>query len=91
MYSKFLIEAYIVGTHLNYDNRFIKAAQLVSYVRIKAHCGQAPPNAMALSVKNCVLPKDRNAGRNQLSMTTIKYDYLQVMETIIGMFHPWEL
>ena len=34
------------------------------------------------------LLKDHNSGnRNQLSMTSIKYDHLQVMGTITGMFH----
>ena len=28
-----------------------------------------------------------NSGKNQLSMTSIKYDYLQVMGTITGKFH----
>ena len=35
------------------------------------------------------LPKDRYSGRNQLSMTLIKYDHHQVMETIIGKFHQY--
>ena len=33
------------------------------------------------------LPKDHNSGKNQLSMTSVKYDHLQVMETITGQFH----
>ena len=28
-----------------------------------------------------------NSGKNQLSMTSIKYDHLQVMATISGKFH----
>ena len=33
-----------------------------------------------------------NSCKNQLSMTSIKYDHLQVMETISGKFHknPWK-
>ena len=30
------------------------------------------------------LPKGHNPGKNQSSMTSVKYDHLQVMETIIG-------
>ena len=37
------------------------------------------------------MPKDRNSGKNQLSMTSIKYDHLQVMETIIGKFNQYPL
>ena len=33
------------------------------------------------------LPKDHNSGKNQSSMTSVKYDHLQVMETITGKFH----
>ena len=33
------------------------------------------------------LLKDHNSGKNQSSMTSLKYDYLQVMGTIIGKFH----
>ena len=31
--------------------------------------------------------RGHNSDRNQLSMTSIKYDHLQVMETISGKFH----
>ena len=31
--------------------------------------------------------KGHNSGKNQLSMTSIKYDHLQVMGTISGKFH----
>ena len=33
------------------------------------------------------LPKGNNSGKNQSSMTSVKYDHLRVMETIIGKFH----
>ena len=33
------------------------------------------------------LLKGQNSNKNQLSMTSIKYDHLQVMETITGKFH----
>ena len=33
------------------------------------------------------LPKGYNSGNNQLSMTSIKYDYFQVMGTITRKFH----
>ena len=33
------------------------------------------------------LLKGHNSGKNQLSMTSIKYDHLQVMATIPGKFH----
>ena len=33
------------------------------------------------------LLKDHNSGKNQLSMTSIKYDHLQVMATISEKFH----
>ena len=33
------------------------------------------------------LLKGNNSGKNQLSMTTIKYDHLQVMATISGKVH----
>ena len=33
------------------------------------------------------LLKGHNSGKNQLSMTSIKYDHLQVMATISGKFH----
>ena len=33
------------------------------------------------------LLKGNNSGKNQLSMTSIKYAYLQVMGTIPGKFH----
>ena len=33
------------------------------------------------------LLKGHNSGKNQLSMTMIKYDHLQVMGTITGKFH----
>ena len=33
------------------------------------------------------MPKDYNFGKNQLSMTSVKYDHLQVMATITGKFH----
>ena len=33
------------------------------------------------------LLKGHNFGKNQLSMTSIKYDHLQVMATISGKFH----
>ena len=33
------------------------------------------------------LLKDHNSGKNQLSMTSIKYVHLQVMATISGKFH----
>ena len=33
------------------------------------------------------LPKGHKSGKNQLSMTSVKYDHLQVMETITGKFH----
>ena len=33
------------------------------------------------------LLKGHNSSKNQLSMTSIKYDYLQVMATISGKFH----
>ena len=42
-----------------------------------------------LTVKK--LPKDHNSGKNQLSMTLIKYDHFQVMETITGKFHQYPL
>ena len=42
-----------------------------------------------LTVKK--LPKDCNSGKNQLSMTSIKYDHLQVMETITGKFPQYPL
>ena len=32
-------------------------------------------------------PKDHISGQSQTSMTSVKYDYLQVMETITGKFH----
>ena len=38
-----------------------------------------------LTVKNS--PKDHNSGKNQSNMTSVKYDHLQVMETITGKFH----
>ena len=38
-----------------------------------------------------ILPKDRNSGKNQLSMTSIKCDHLQVMETITGKFRQYPL
>ena len=34
------------------------------------------------------LLKGHNSGENQLSMTPIKHDHLQVMGTITGKFHP---
>ena len=33
------------------------------------------------------LPKGHNSGQNQLSMTPVKYDHFQVMETITGKFY----
>ena len=33
------------------------------------------------------MPKGHNSGKNQLSMTSVKYDPLQVMGTITGKFH----
>ena len=33
------------------------------------------------------LPKGHNTGKNQSSMTSVKYDRLQVMGTITGKFH----
>ena len=33
------------------------------------------------------LIKGHNSGKNQLSMTSIKYDHLQVMATTSGKFH----
>ena len=33
------------------------------------------------------LLKGHNSNKNQLSMTSIKYDHLQVMRTITGKFH----
>ena len=33
------------------------------------------------------LPKGHNSGENQSSITPVKYDHLQVMETITGKFH----
>ena len=33
------------------------------------------------------LLKGHKAGKNQLSMTSMKYDHLQVMATISGKFH----
>ena len=33
------------------------------------------------------LLKGHNSGKNQLSMTSIKYDHLQVMTRISGKFH----
>ena len=33
------------------------------------------------------LLKSHNSGKNQLSMTSIKYDHLQVMARISGKFH----
>ena len=42
-----------------------------------------------LTVKK--LPKDHNSGKNQLSTTSIKYNHLQVMETITGKFHQYPL
>ena len=33
------------------------------------------------------LLKGHNSGKNQLSMTSIKYDHLHVMETISGKYH----
>ena len=37
------------------------------------------------------MPKDRNSAKHQLSMTSIKYDHFQVMETITGKFHQYLL
>ena len=37
------------------------------------------------------MPKDRNSGKIQFSMTSVKYDHLQVMETITGKFHQYPL
>ena len=37
------------------------------------------------------MPKDRNSGKNLLSMTSIKCDHLQVMEAITGKFHQYPL
>ena len=37
------------------------------------------------------MPKDRKSGKNQLSMTFIKYDLIQAMETINGKFHQYPL
>ena len=37
------------------------------------------------------MQKEPNYGENQLSMTAIKYDHLQVMETITGKFHQYPL
>ena len=34
---------------------------------------------------------DRNSGKNQLSMTLIKHEHLQVMEIITGKFHQYPL
>ena len=33
------------------------------------------------------MPKGHNSGKNQLSMTSVKYDPLQVMGTITKKFH----
>ena len=33
------------------------------------------------------LPKDHNSSKHQSSITSVKYDHLQVMETINGKFH----
>ena len=33
------------------------------------------------------LLKGHNSGKNQLSMTSVKYDHLQIMATISGKFH----
>ena len=33
------------------------------------------------------MEKGHNSGKNQSSMTSVKYDHLQVMETITGKFH----
>ena len=33
------------------------------------------------------LPKGHNSGKNQSSMTSVKYDHLQVMRTITGKFN----
>ena len=33
------------------------------------------------------LLKGHNSGKNQLSMTSIKYDHLKVMRTVTGKFH----
>ena len=33
------------------------------------------------------LLKGHNSGKNQSSMASVKYDHLQVMETITGKFH----
>ena len=33
------------------------------------------------------LPKGHNSNNNQLSMSSVKYDHLQVMVTITGKFH----
>ena len=38
-----------------------------------------------LTIEN--LPKGHNSGKNQLSMTSVKHDHLQVMQTITGKFH----
>ena len=35
-----------------------------------------------------ILPKDHYSGKKQISMTSVNYDHLQVMETITGKFHP---
>ena len=42
-----------------------------------------------LTVEN--LPKTRNSGKNQLSISSIKHNHLQVMETITGKFHQYPL
>ena len=41
------------------------------------------------SVKQLI--KGHNSGKNQLSITSIKYDHLQVMATIPGKFHQSQL
>ena len=33
------------------------------------------------------MPKGLKPGKNQSSMTSVKYNYLQVLETITGKFH----
>ena len=42
-----------------------------------------------LSVKQLI--KGHNSGKNQLSITSIKYDHLQDMATISGKFHQSQL
>ena len=37
------------------------------------------------------MAKGHNSGKKQSSMTSVKYDHLQIMETITGKFHQTPL